>query len=90
MRTEYRITGRFRKDDKCHVVDWNRKWTLADAKHRLNEIQKLAEWEMTHKNCKPNTCGMIGISTEYYSDYDLLELRIESREVSPWSIVEND
>lgn len=90
MRTEYRITGRFRKSDKRHVVDWNRKWTLADAENRLNEIQKQAEWEMTHKKCKPTTCGMIEISTEYYSDYDLLELRIESREVSPWSIVEND
>lgn len=90
MRTEYRITGRFRgSGGKRHVVDRDPKWTLADAERRLNEIQKQAEWEMTHKKCKPTTCGMIGISTEYYSDYDLLDLRIESREVSPWSIVNN-
>ena len=68
MRTEYRITGRFRKDDKRHVVDGNRKWTLDDAKNRLREIQHQTEWEMTQRKCKPTTCGMIGISTEYYSD----------------------
>lgn len=90
MTVEYRITGKFRKDDKRHVVDSNRKWTLADAKRRLEEVQRQVEWEIKHRKCKPTNCGMIGITTEYYSDYDLLELRIESREIIPWNIVENN
>ena len=90
MRTEYRITGRFRSADKRHVVDWNRKWTLDDTKNRLREIQHQTEWEMKHKKCKPTQVGMFGISREYYSDYDLLELRIESREVSPWTEIGDD
>ena len=82
---EYRITGRFRKSDKRHVVDSNRKWTKKDAECRLKEIEQNVKWEMEHKKCKPVVCGMIGISTEYHSDYDLLELRIESREVTNWT-----
>jgi hypothetical protein len=30
---------------------------------------------------------MISVGTEYLADYDLLELRIESREVSPWEVL---
>lgn len=40
MRTEYRIVGRFRKDTKKHVVDWNRKWTRADALQRLAQLKE--------------------------------------------------
>lgn len=83
-RTEYRITGRFRKDEKRHIVDCSWRWTKEDAERRLRELEHEVQWEMEHKRRKSTTCGMIGISTEYYSDYDLLELRIESREVTKW------
>ena len=39
---------------------------------------------MEYKKCKAITCGIITVNTEYHSDYDLLELRIESREVTKW------
>lgn len=29
--------------------------------------------------------GSIGIGTEYYSEYDLLDLEIQSRQVTKWS-----
>lgn len=84
MRTEYRIIGRFRKDEKSHVVDRNAKWTKEDAERRLAELKKSAEWEMENKRRKSTQAGSIGVSTEYYSDYDLLDLKIQSRQVTPW------
>lgn len=83
-RTEYRITGRFRKDEKRHVVDFSRKWTKLDAEKRLKELERDVKWEMEHKTQKAVSCGMISVGTQYYSDYDLLDLRIESREVTKW------
>ena len=83
-RTEYRITGRFRKDEKRHVVDYSWKWAKEDVERRLKEIEEKEKWQREHKRCKAVQCGMVGISTEYHSDYDLLELRIESREVTKW------
>lgn len=85
MKKEYRITGRFRKDSTRHTVDRNAKWTKADAERRLKEIEAQSKWEMEHKAVKPTQCGMFSIDTPYYSEYDLLELRIESREVSDWT-----
>ena len=86
MKTQYRITGRTRKDVKRHVVDSNVHWSLEDAEKRLAEIEKQNECKMKNKTRKAITSGMISIGVEYCSDYDLLELRIESREVSPWSV----
>ena len=94
-RKEYRIVGRFRKDDKPHVVDFNRKWNYEDALHRLGELKEQTKREMERK--KRDTyftksievgmffAGSIGLDTEYYSEYDLLDLKIQSREVTPWS-----
>lgn len=84
MRTEYRIIGRFRKEERFHVVDRSTKWTKEDAERRLAELKKSAEWEMENKRRKSTQAGSIGISTEYYSDYDLLDLKIQSRQVTPW------
>ena len=78
--TEYRIIGRFPKDEKPHVVDWSPKWTKADAEHRLNEIK--TREERAKKRGEHND-GLV--STPYYSDYELLDLKIQSREVSSWS-----
>ena len=87
MKTQYRITGRTRKDVKRHVVDSDVHWSsLEDVKKILAEIEKQNEWEMKNKTRKAITSGMISAGVEYCSDYDLLELRIESREVSPWSV----
>lgn len=72
MKKEYRITGRIRKDEKRHVVDFNKKWTLQDAQKRLKEIEKQEEHQRKNK-----------------SDYDLLELRIECRDIIPWEIVQS-
>ena len=85
MKTEYRIIGRFRKDEKSHVVDWNLNWTREDAERRLDELKKQSEREMSNKKRTSTQVGMIGVSTEYYSEYDLLDLRIQSRQVTAWS-----
>lgn len=82
---EYRIIGRFRKDEKFHVVDFNRKWTFDDAMHRLKELQLKSKREIENKSRSVQTCGSIGISTPYYSEYDLLDLKIQTREITPWS-----
>ena len=79
-KVEYRIVGRFRKDAFAHPVDWNPKWTLEDASKRLAELIRFSEKEMGSKKRMPN-----GLATvEYCSDYDLLELRIQSRVVTKW------
>lgn len=84
IRTEYRIIGRFAKDKKPHVVDYNWEWTLADANRRLNQ---LIEQEKASKKRGWHTdkVGSLGISTPYYSEYELLDLHIQSREVTIWS-----
>ncbi len=79
-RTEYRITGRFKEDEKRHCVDSSKKWIKEDAERRLKELQQEAEYEIENKKRKVSRM----VSTEYYSEYDLLELRIESRKVSKW------
>ena len=83
-RTEYRIIGRFAKDEKPHVVDFNRNWTLADAERRLHELVR--EGKQEKKNGGSTTkCGCIGISTPYYPEYELLDLKIQSRTVTSWT-----
>ena len=89
-RTEYRITGRARKNTKRHVVDCNVKWTLQDAEKRLVKLIKQSEYEIKNRTRKAISAGVITVGTEYYGEYDLLELRIESREVSPWGTVESE
>ena len=87
-RTQYRITGRFRGSEKRHMVDQDRKWTREDAEKRLAEIQTQSDREMASKSRKVmNAGGGLGVSTPYYSEYDLLEIRLESREVTPWEEV---
>ncbi|HHX66891.1 MAG TPA: hypothetical protein GX708_02400 [Gallicola sp.] len=77
MKKEYRITGRIRKDEKRHIVDFNKKWTLQDAQKRLKEIELQEEYKRKNKKVKA-----------IQSNYDLLELKIECRDVIPWEIVE--
>ena len=87
MKKQYRIIGRFVKDEKSHVVDWNWSWTKEDAERRLKDI--IAEQERARKRgCYTQTAGCIGIDTPYYSEYELVDLQIQSREVSPWANVE--
>ena len=87
MKKQYRIIGRFVKDEKSHVVDWNWSWTKEDAERRLKDI--IAEQERARKcGCHTQTAGCIGIDTPYYSEYELVDLQIQSREVSPWANVE--
>lgn len=85
MKEQFRITGRFRKDENRHVVDRDPKWSSRDAYRRLKELREQAEWEMKHKQRKAIQAGFLSVGEEYYSDYDLLDLRVESRQVSPWT-----
>ncbi|HHT96644.1 MAG TPA: hypothetical protein GXZ90_01960 [Clostridiales bacterium] len=87
MKKEYRITGRIRKDEKRHVVDSSKKWNLQDAQKRLKQIELKEEYQRKNKKVKAIQSGMISVSTEYHSNYDLLELRIECRDVTPWETV---
>jgi len=84
MKTQYRIVGRFAKDEKTHVVDWDPKWTKEDAERRLKELVHQNELDK-QRGCHVNYVGCIGVSTPYYSEYELMDLRIQSREVSEWS-----
>lgn len=83
MKTEYRIVGRFAKDEKHHVVDRDPKWSREDAERRLAEI-KAQEAKAKARGEHVQTCGMIGISSPYYKEYELVDLEIQSREVSEW------
>lgn len=83
MKTEYRIVGRFAKDEKHHVIDRDPKWTKEDAEKRLKEIVAMEE-RAKKRGEHVQTCGCIGISTKYEPDYALVDLKIQSREVSPW------
>lgn len=85
MKTEYRIIGRFRKNEKPHVVDRDTKWTLSDAEHRLEELKSLSKREMDRKSRTPMNVGMISVCTPYSSEYDLLDLKIQERKVTSWS-----
>lgn len=90
--TQYRITGIFRVDlptGRRHTVDFDKKWDRDAAQHRLLQIQQESEAEMESKKCRTQVAGSIGIETEYCSDFDLLDLKIESRQVSPWNEVKN-
>lgn len=40
---------------------------------------------MNAKKRDTEYAGSIGIGTEYYSEYDLLDLEIQSRQVTKWS-----
>lgn len=80
---QYRIIGRFAKDSKPHVVDFDPSWTLADAQNRLCELRYEEEREKRDGR-SVTQIGRIGVTTFYHPDYELLELTIQSREVSPW------
>ena len=72
--TQYRITGIFRVDlptGRRHTVDFDRKWDLNAAQHRLLQIQQESEAEIESKKCKSTAVGSIGVETEYNSDFDL-------------------
>ena len=81
--TQYRIIGRFAKDTKPHVVDFDSNWTLADAENRLREIRHEEKIEKEQGRTVTQV-GHIGVTTFYHPDYELLDLQIQSREVSPW------
>lgn len=81
--TQYRIIGRFAKDTKPHVVDFDHNWTLEDAKRRLNEI--IAEEETEKKRgYSVSQVGYLSVSVQHYAEYELVDLKIQSREVTPW------
>lgn len=80
---EYRIVGRFRSEEKYHVVGGNshKFKTKEEAEKELKRLKDDSELEMRSKKCKSN--GVV--ESEYYSDYDLLDLKIQCREITPWA-----
>lgn len=85
---QYIITGRFRKDEKWHIVDGFPPFKdLETAKARLAEIQEREVRERKSRTRKRGS-GIMSADIEYDSDYDLLELQIREREVSSWTPVE--
>ena len=76
---EYRIVGRFRKDSKKHVVDFNKRWQQEDVEKRFKELIEDSQKEIEKKRRRSE-----GLELKYYSEYDLLELEIQSRKVSRW------
>ena len=82
-RIEYRIIGRFAKDEKSHVVDWDRTWTKEQAEHRLKELIDEQERDK-QRGHHTDYVGMIGVDTPYLAEYALCDLKIQAREVTPW------
>lgn len=82
-RAEYRIIGRFARDEKPHVVDYHWNYTLADAERRMKEIVE-QEKQAKKRGSHETLVGNLGVSTPYYSDYELLDLQIQTREVTSW------
>lgn len=80
---QYRIIGRFAKDEEPHTVDFGFK-NLQDAKRRLAEIidgqtrERKVGYGMT-------TAGVIGVRTPYLPEYELKDLKIQVREVTAWT-----
>ena len=85
-KTEYRILGRFAKDSKHHVVRGcagDRITDISTAKIILSQIER-EEAKAKKRGAHVSRCGTIGIESPYYSDYELLDLKIQSREVTEW------
>lgn len=83
-KTQYRIVGRFVKDEKTHVVDSSPRWTKQDAEKRLQEI--IAEQERAKKAGEYRQNAFV--SVVYYPEYELVDLKIQQREVTPWADVQ--
>lgn len=56
----------------------------SEAKRRLEELCKKFKLERDTKSCQVDYSSGLGVSTPYDSDYDMMELKIVSREVSNW------
>lgn len=83
VHNEYRIIGRFARDEKPHVVDYSWRYSLEDVERRIKEI---VEQEKRAKKAKEYKikAGSFGISMEYVEGYELLDLQIQTREVTSW------
>lgn len=94
---EYSIWGRWRKETKLRLVTrsiadnskigWHYMRSLDEAIAECERLKKNSAWEMENKKRKAVQCGLISVDTEYYSDYDLLDLCIRVRTVSSWEEV---
>ena len=80
---QYRIIGRFAKDEEPHTVDFGFK-NLQEAKRRLAELKDEQERER-RKGYSETVMGAIGVRTPYLAEYELKDLKIQSREVTPWA-----
>lgn len=81
--TQYRVIGRFVKDEKPHLIAggaFEPNLTKEGAEKAIADILK--KQELAKKRGEYSD-GLV--STPYYSDYELVDLKIQSREVSPWN-----
>lgn len=83
---QYRIIGRFANEEKFHRVDSDPNWTKADAERRLAEIKRDEENAKRHGGTYQQA-GMIGVFTKWYPEYELVDVKIQSREVTSWQDV---
>ena len=80
---QYRIVGRFAKDEEPHTVDFGFK-NLQEAKRRLAELKDEQEQERK-RGYTVTTAGVIGVRTPYLAEYELKDLKIQAREVTAWT-----
>lgn len=83
MKTEYRVIGRFVCDKEPHLVRGGRhepNLTKKQAEKAIADIIK--KQEMAKKKGEFND-GLV--STPYYDEYELVDLKVQSRQVSEWS-----
>lgn len=79
----YRITAHFRKYPKKFVVIPSTR-SYSKIVSEFNRIKREAQYEIENRVRKSVDCGMLSVTTEYYSDYDMVDIKIESRLVSKW------
>lgn len=90
---EWAILGRFRKDDKFHCVingsiGTMRFNSIEEVHKQLQKLKAEQEAEIASKTRRAQSVGGLGVSTPYYSEYDIVEWKIMEREVTPWYDVE--
>lgn len=84
MKTQYRIVGRFVKDEKPHQVAYDPSWSKENAEYELQKIIKQNEIDKQRRYSSMKL-GAIGVLSPYLPEYELVDLKIQSRQVSEWS-----
>ena len=88
-KTQYLVLGRCRKDTKFeHQYGWFD--TLWEAEQAMERAKRTAKLEHDRKQRSAGSVGGFGVNMEYHSDYDVMEVRIYTRQVTPWQVYKED